>query len=278
MTLVASTLDVTGNRWRRSDGYDRLDGTEKGAVSYFHGMTMAQLACAEVLDVPSLVHLDRVLALMGKKATHRSRPDFLGVHPFLKTTSVAVEAKGRSNGIDLPALKTAKDQAKLLPTVTGVVATLAVASMSYFAAPSGSDPAWQCRLEDPPRQRSADVIDRSAIIALHYEPLVAAASSRDADGQGEFLRWHLRDVDAWLWLPAVVFELGVPLLAGGSLAMFEDVGAAIEAALIELVEAKDFSERLDIASRSRDAGRFYLGQNGVGIELGESWSSVEAPA
>lgn len=270
--LVEANLQVQANRWCRSDGYDRLDGSEKGAVSYFHGMTMAQVACDEMLNVPSLVHLDRVLEALGKK-TKASRPDFLGVHPLFNTPSVAVEAKGRTNEKDQKALDKAKIQAKKLPVITGVGATMAVASMSYFDVEGGSSgvPVWRCRLEDPPRQRTRDEIARTALIALHYQPLVRAVAGSTREQRGEFSRWELPSLDAWLWLPSGLVEVGASLGDAVDLSQLEATGAALEEQLAALYQRESLNQWADVDPDKRSRNMLYMGANGVGLELGDSW-------
>lgn len=44
--------DPATGRWVMTDGYRRLDQSEKRAVSYFLGMTQAKIMCARLLRAP----------------------------------------------------------------------------------------------------------------------------------------------------------------------------------------------------------------------------------
>lgn len=118
--LMEASLSHLHPGWHRSSSYTQLDASEKSAVSYFLGMAQAQLTCARILGVPSLVHVDAILRLLGRR-TRKSRPDFLGVHPRTSLLSVAVEAKGRTHGYTDALVSKAKAQSRALPGVTGVV-------------------------------------------------------------------------------------------------------------------------------------------------------------
>ena len=68
--MVASNLTTSVDRhgvqvWRKSDAFEQLDPSEKGAVSYFLGITQAQVTCRRSLGIPLLAHLDTLLKLLG---------------------------------------------------------------------------------------------------------------------------------------------------------------------------------------------------------------------
>lgn len=169
--MVEATLRQTRNprRWTRTRAYDRLDPSEKSAVSYFHGMIGARLLTEELLRVPMLVHLDAVLAHLGAP-TGRSRPDFVGYHPTTGTYSLALEAKGRSRGWSEDPVASAKTQAGRLPAVFATTTTINAPSLTYF-----EDEHWAAHLEDPPT-RDVDYrpLPPGVVVAVHYLPVVHA--------------------------------------------------------------------------------------------------------
>jgi hypothetical protein len=97
--LTAASLeeDPCSRRWVKTAGYQRLDASEKRAVSYFLGMTQAKITCERLLRAPHLIHLDAYLAMTGQ-ATRTSRPDLIGVSLPSMDCTIAVEAKGRTGG------------------------------------------------------------------------------------------------------------------------------------------------------------------------------------
>jgi hypothetical protein len=254
MAMAAAALSQHGHHWKRSVSYNRLDASEKGAMSFFLGMTMAQLACADVLGIPSLVHLDRVLALLGR-STRRSRPDFLGIDPQSNTLSVAVEAKGRTNAYDGQVLAKAKKQALSLPAVTGTTSTLALASLAYFERDLfDPTPLWRCHL----------------LIALHYQPIAAAMRSAQSTPVGTYLRAPLLEMDAWLWAPTSVVSLAAePRQERGPREM-ASLGADIEGAVLD-ASVDESETALTLQIRSQEDPTLYLGANLVALELGSSW-------
>src|SRR5687767_4042942 len=57
--IVYANLRETGTgELARSKAYEGLDPSEKGAISYFMGLTLAKLLSEKLLDVPWLMHLD----------------------------------------------------------------------------------------------------------------------------------------------------------------------------------------------------------------------------
>ena len=108
--MAEASLEERGGYWHKSDAYSRLDPSEKSAVSYFLGMTQAKITCELLLGVPHLLHVDAALALIGRQ-TRASRPDLIGFDPTTAAYTIAVEAKGRSNGWDEEAISKAKTQA-----------------------------------------------------------------------------------------------------------------------------------------------------------------------
>ena len=153
-----------------TDGYWRLDPSEKRAVSYFLGMTQAKIMCERLLRAPHLIHLDAFLAMIGQ-STRTSRPDLVGLSLPAMDVTIAVEAKGRTGGRDDEVIRKAKKQARSLPGVLSTSSALRVASVASFDARRR----WEAYLEDPPGPvQPLDSLTPGALLAAYYRPLVAA--------------------------------------------------------------------------------------------------------
>lgn len=153
--MVLSSLNVQGGYFCRSASYDRLDGSEKSAISYFLGMTQCSMMADQVLGVRASVHVDGLLDLLGLPRTNRSRPDLVGYSlpapvPAVGGGRFFLEAKGRTDGFSGQVVADALAQAQNPPPqVARLVAPnpIYVASLSYF---SSAGRRWLSHLEDPP--------------------------------------------------------------------------------------------------------------------------------
>ena len=120
----------TARRLRRTEAARTLDPSEKGAVSYFLGLTVCKLFSARFLRAPWLLHLDVFSATTQPSPQGRSRPDLVG-----ETSSgdwVSCESKGRVSPPDADAKDKAKDQAERIVTVSGVSPSFHVGCITYF--------------------------------------------------------------------------------------------------------------------------------------------------
>jgi len=121
----------TGFRLRRTDAAKTLDPTEKGAVNYFLGMTLAKLFSARLLNAPWVLHLDVFRPQINPVLRGRSRPDLIGqIHA--SNQWVAVEAKGRISAPDANAKTKAKQQARRVVSVAGTVPSFSIGAITYF--------------------------------------------------------------------------------------------------------------------------------------------------
>lgn len=116
----------------RSSHYDGLDPTEKGAASYFLGMSVAKLWCSRMLDVPWLFHVSMCETLGYRtRIFGRSEPDLVGLDSGGRW--VVAEAKGRSGASDPSVMRKAKNQTRRLRQINGDFPNLRVATQTYFA-------------------------------------------------------------------------------------------------------------------------------------------------
>ncbi len=174
-TMATTNLRPTksGKRWTRSPAYDRLDPSEKVAVSYFLGMLQSHLMAQE-LGYTHLVHVDRLLNLSGQKLTGK-RPDFVAVSMGTGPGTVfgaTWEAKGRTNGFNGAALTKAKAQAMKTPSISGLTPVEAIASEAYFDA---DDNTWQAKLRDPEWDGAYMKAGLETYLMAYYLPMLEAA-------------------------------------------------------------------------------------------------------
>jgi hypothetical protein len=121
----------TAYRLRRTDAARTLDPSEKGAVSYFLGMTFCKLFSERLLDAPWVMHLDVFRPLIDPVLTGRSRPDLVGQ----QTRSgrwIVLESKGRVSPPNADSKDKAKQQAQRVVTVNGAVPSLRLGCVTYF--------------------------------------------------------------------------------------------------------------------------------------------------
>lgn len=155
--MARSSLTADRSHYKRSASYNRLDPSEKSAVSYFLGMTQCALMAERILHAGATVHVDSLLGLKGVRLP-KSRPDLIGYTS--KPTSAnthgrfLLEAKGRTHGYSQGTVDSAMKQLrKPDATVQRLVSSnpIYAASLSYFApvAPRGT-PIWRSYLSDPP--------------------------------------------------------------------------------------------------------------------------------
>jgi hypothetical protein len=163
-------------------------------------MTQAKIMCGRLLRAPHLMHLDGFLAMIGH-TSRTSRPDLIGLSLPAMDVTIAVEAKGRTGGLDDEVTRKAKEQARSLPGVLSTSSALCVASVASFDTLWR----WEAYLEDPPGPvQPQDSLTPGALLAAYYRPLVAALVEAGGD--------QTTDDDAMTitQLPGIDLTLGIP--------------------------------------------------------------------
>ena len=152
--LVYANLRETPSGYlTRSDAYNALDPSEKGAVSYFLGLTASKLFAERCLQVPWLLHLDVYRARLGAVLRPgRSKPDLIGRDS--NGNWVVVESKGRTNGFDEDALAKAKAQARRVRTISGSSPRFRVGMQAYFESSQ-----LRLAIDDPDREEDGALLD-----------------------------------------------------------------------------------------------------------------------
>jgi hypothetical protein len=131
--LLKSAIQAswTASSFECTKAYRNLDPSEKGAVSYFIGLTMCKLFAERFLDVPWLLHLDVYRSQLSPVLLHgRSRPDLVG--QSVRGDWVVFESKGRTSVPTQIDKSKAKVQSCRLTHVSGKQVACGVALFSYF--------------------------------------------------------------------------------------------------------------------------------------------------
>lgn len=162
--------------YEKSDLYSKLDATEKGAASYFLGMTMCKIFADQKLNAPWLFHVSLassngasiVLSKMSKE-----RPDLVGLTD--KSQWIVAEAKGRSKKFSSKALVKAKKQSTMVKSVNGIIPLYRFGIQSYF------EPHLKVEVEDPPASRESYPVEIDVQAALINYYSLASNLSRHGE-------------------------------------------------------------------------------------------------
>ncbi len=241
--IYANLVETSSGRLRRSSAYDGLDPSEKGAISYFIGMTVAKLFANRLLSVPWLMHLDVYRQQLQPILVGKSKPDFVGLNA--NNGWVVLEAKGRTNDYEESVLQAAKTQTQQLTTIQGTQPVLRVASLAYFAAGNLEFTALD------PRQKKGEG-------KFGDLPLT----------RNEFLKIYYRPIQTWLGETTEVRRIRV----GGQsyrVASFPEFDLSV--GLSDEAERQLATAEL-VKHSSRIEHNEFIGGDGVLIRLGTIWS------
>jgi hypothetical protein len=269
--MIRASVPADSKHFYKSRSYRRgLTPTEKGAVSFFLGEAQAKLFACDFFHVSKLVAYDHYLEYHN---IHRSgtRPDFLGYQG--KRITIVLEAKGRSGYYSAAVVNAAKQQALSIPPIAGHPQPIAYVHLAYFW-----DDEWCAYLEDPPRHQDASgpAVDPEILTLAYYHPIVAATRARRSeqvqiDGV-RYLRTSFEDVDTHLLVRADIADLVPP---------DEEITAAdpdrlrsVSAPLYELalvLDGETMARKTVASEDDDDDDPRFIGDDGVGVELGPSW-------
>jgi hypothetical protein len=249
---IYANLRQRGARIDRSTLYDALDPTEKGATSYFLGMAMAKLFASELLDTPWLFHVSQATsggASIAFLPGSKSQPDLIGQNSG--GDWIVVEAKGRTNGLDIKALNKAKVQTTMIRTINAAPPALRVALQAYF------DDELLVRLDDPSEAgpEALDVeLDLDSALARYYS-FANAISVKNAAS----VRVQDRD-----FLTRIDEDSGVTI--GLQASVVESIARG------QLRKIRDDQERASTRMTSAD-GRTAIYPDGLLVQLDDRWST-----
>jgi hypothetical protein len=204
--LLYTCLKQQGNYLVKSDLYNEMDTTEKGAASYFLGMTFIKLFADRLLDIPLLWHVSTSSQAISY-VSGKSRPDLIGCSKSLNEWVVA-EAKGRSGAFNQDALYAAKNQSQKITTINGMAPKHRFGAESYFS------PHLCLTLMDPPSGEDAIPIE------FNIEQALAEYYSIRTVLKGRGARLVLRDIEySTIYDEDLGVTIGLPQKALGSLSL-----------------------------------------------------------
>lgn len=168
--LVRMALEQYGpnaRRLRRTDALKNLDPTEKGAVSYFLGMTFCKVFASSILETPWLLHLDAFKGGFTLQSLGRSRPDLVGQR---STTGgwLAFETKGRASKPSADDQNKAKAQAQRVARVAGSTCEMRIGTFAYF---NGDVLNFLWIDPSPGSEKSIDLPSPRDAWKFYYEPV-----------------------------------------------------------------------------------------------------------
>jgi hypothetical protein len=274
--MIRASVQPQSDYFYRTMSYSRLDLSEKGAVSFFLGQAQAKLFAHDFFRVSRFMHYDKYLEHIGQRRSN-TRPDFVGFRG--RQTAIAVEAKGRSHGWTARLINRAKNQVEALPLIKGYPDPIRYVHVAFF---DGDE--WCARLVDPPEQRiDAPPVDPGRLTLSYYQQIVSAIRDRPVEPERvrlddgiTYLSTYFQDVDSRLSVRADIADL-VPTADDGrdesGQANSESVGQELYEQAIELdADRTDKLGIIELEAEWGDNESFFLGGDGVAVELGASWA------
>lgn len=266
------------NFFEATPAFRFLDGSEKGAVSYFLGLMLAKLAAGDRLSVPWLLHLD-LYSAANPYGTHipvtvptgtNSRPDLIGL--AAGGGWLVCEAKGRTGSILNTQRVAAKEQTRMISTINRVAPSWRYASFARF---SGQQMALAHEWIDP-----SDARDDAFPLTLSI---------------GEFFQHYYRSISQFLRMDDPTMRPARPIFSpedDREYLMREVPGLDIWIGLdsrhkaIELVGDRDFRYDSDEKVLSLFGGYtppeprrgLKVGSDGIAVLTGASWRRSNIPS
>lgn len=278
-------MESAAGKFEHTPVYTSLDPSEKNALSYFMGLTMAKLLANRFLATPWLVHLDRFSGNLTPKPRAENdpklRPDLIGLDDQKRW--VVMEAKGRSNGAPNSLMTTAKAQTANLDEIDGKQPYIRVACAAY-ATPAGVLSAkWADPEEVNPDAPSLN-IGPDDFLRQYYAPIRNLISGNNPgavkEQPGEYTfttsrlfieqNPQLEQVEAGYTFTTVAFpDLDIKI------GLLNDIESLV---LDHPQWYSTFSRKVTIDAILNDTEGannrpFFVGPDGVLIELGPSWDS-----
>ncbi len=268
----------SGRRARRPGGFApsaaflALDGSEKGAVTYFLGLALAKLTAERRWDVPWVLHLD-VYSRRANPYGHpitvvpvgsgRRRPDLIG--QSMNGDWLVLEAKGRTGSVDDKLRLNAKTQTQLICTINQITPIERIAAIAWFRgnmlALDLIDPVdplpTAVPLELPPDDFLRDYY--ALPLACVTE---GSEDSVDAGGQ-RFVSREIGDAD---------FTIGIEKRLYALLRRDQQDQEAPDSLNARV---REMLSDLPGTARAMGAGSERIGRDGILVRLGKSWN-VEA--
>lgn len=211
LSMVLANLTVKGRHLIKSSAFNRLDPSEKGAISYFLGLTSCKLLSQELLDTPWLLHID-VYAAQFAAAGHafafgssRKRPDMIGLN--MPGRWIVMESKGRTNSLQhsRPLLEDGKKQTQNLRLIGNILPILRVAAVTHFtegnltvdwADPEGYDMDNFFDLETTPEEH----------LTHYYKLVFDVLANNETTEIDEYRIYNFRQMDLSIGLSSHIYN------------------------------------------------------------------------
>lgn len=194
--MIYANLFEHNQRICQTAAFLGLDPSEKGAISFFLGQTIAKHISHTLFKTPWLLHLDRYRSAFkidqwpGKK-----KPDFIGLS--MHKDWLVVESKGRSNKSNTQLAIDAKQQTRQIRQINGQIPANKIGIVTAFYNnvlysmvndPDGHDPdAINIELPDP------------KFLELYYHPLLSFIAETSGDtisfNERKYKIVQLREID-----------------------------------------------------------------------------------
>ena len=129
-TTIHERRALTNPEFACTPAFRALDPSEKGALSYFMGLTFCLVMARRWLNVPALMHLDIYRQRYGVNNPGRSRPDMFGRDGAGRW--VVFESKGRTSKPTTTDMDAAKVQAGRATHIGQHAVLSGIALSSYF--------------------------------------------------------------------------------------------------------------------------------------------------
>lgn len=262
--LYANLKESARRKLARSPAYTDLDPTEKSAVSYFLGLTIAKLFAERLLRTPWLLHLDVYKDLLHPSLVGSSRPDLVGINNASEW--IVIEVKGRTRTVNSVDKSKAKDQTNQLTHINGVVPALKVGLIAYF----NTGDKLEVFLKDPPidQNRPSYYLDEGDYFYNYYRMFVDFidsqynVTSNIVEGNRHYYMKYVSEIDAEICIDREIYGL------------VKEVEGYRERLLIiprilangSIGDKKNYS----VPDDSED-DRVAVGNDGICVRLGSSW-------
>jgi hypothetical protein len=251
----------------KTQAFDALDGSEKGAVTYSVGLVLAKLH-AEALGVDWLMHLDvytrpnspHGVTIPVQLLPGRRRPDLIG--ESVSGDWLVIESKGRSHGVSNDLRIEAKEQTRRISQVNGRLPQWRYAVIARFRhgqlAVDMVDPV------DPFPDAPSFDIDPDVFAAEYYQLvkqlLVDSRNSlRRVTVRGQ--RFAIARIDS--------LDVEIGLRAD----LFLQLRRADRTLAPQPIRLHAILRRLTEGTDPVREGRLRIGKDGVFVKLGRSWKS-----
>ncbi len=247
----------------QTDRFRKLDGSEKGGLSYHLGMGMAKHFVSRLFDVPWLLHADLSRDQLGywTPPGTKARGDLVGFSRRRRKW-VIVEAKGWGRHPSINEIESAKDQAKMIRRVSGTRVGLHCASFTYFKrGPAENHKVLQTTLVDPPLEEGGEEtgldleMTLDDLIKSYYSPIISWFHNEEGkpDYDGNLIGTQIPMLDLTLQIEPYLLK------------MLENSKAS------DLKKWFYTQEYLDLCRNGK------VERDGLKVKLGKSWDSLKNP-